>query len=134
MSPDGASVVYLSLPETFVEAAQRGEDPTFGLGSPPTNIWLMDLTKPLDDPARFVRVADQITGLPADSDGSDMQRRSLPVWSPNSTQFAWLELDYFSTAFSGRIMIYDTHTRTTHIAAHGVSRVMPMRANGAFPI
>lgn len=120
MSPDGSKVVYLSLPVEYVDPLLRGEKLSMG-GPLPTNIWLMDLTTLPGDPARFVRIADQITGLPTDTNGTELQRRSRPVWSPDSTQIAWLELDYLSTAFSGRIMIYDTRTGITQTAARDVS-------------
>ncbi len=121
LSPDGSKVVYLSLPLEFVQALQSGQDPTQGMGPEPTNIWLMDLTTAVNDPARFVRIADQVAGLPTDAEPGAFQRRSNPVWSPDSTRIAWLELDYVTTAFSGRIMVYDTRMGITQIAARGVS-------------
>jgi hypothetical protein len=121
MSPDGSHVVYRALPAAYVDALQRGEKPIGSGGHSPADIWLMDLTKPFQDPARHIHVADQITGLPTDSDGSDMQLRSQPVWSPDSTMVAWLELDYLRTAFSGRLVTYDLRNGTTRIVARGLS-------------
>jgi hypothetical protein len=118
LSPDGTKLVYLSLPQEFVSG---NVDMTMWNGPYPTNIWLMDLTTAPGDADRFTRIADQETGLPLDADERTWQRRSQPVWSPDGSQLAWVELDMINTAFSGRVMIYDTRSGRTEIAASGVS-------------
>jgi hypothetical protein len=82
---------------------------------------LLDLTKSRDDPDRNIQIADQLSGLPPDADATMMQRRTTPVWSPDSTRVAWMELGYFNGEFNGRIMLYDLTSATISVAADRVS-------------
>ncbi len=116
VSPDGSKVVYTQVAQGIIDLLERGENYPYGGAPEPTDIWVIDTSKPLDDPARHVQIADQFTGLP-DAD-TPFQIRSTPVWSPDSTRLAWIELHEFSTMFAGRIMVYDMRTgETTQIAA-----------------
>lgn len=121
MSPDGTKLAYTFLPEFFVEASQRGEDLTFGTGPLPASVGVMDLTASPSTPDRFNIIADQEPWSPEDAEDTALQRRSAPRWLPDSTQLAWIELDIESSGFSGRIMVYDTHTETTSIVARGIN-------------
>lgn len=119
VSPDGTKVVYTMVSQSIIDLLERGEDYPYGAAPYPTDIWLIDTAKPLDDPSRHAQIADQITGLP-DAE-TPFQIRSTPVWSPDSTRIAWIELHDFSAMFAGRIMVYDTRTDVTTLIAAPVT-------------
>lgn len=121
ISPDGTKAVYLSVARTYIEALANGIDLTQGSGPKPTNIWLMDLTRSLSDPARFVQIANQTTAMPLGAGGDIIVPRSRPVWSPDSTVVAWIERDVMAQSFSGRVLTYDTRTGGVNILAEGLS-------------
>ena len=81
LSPDGTKLAYLSASEAFVEQWLAGSAPQSG-GTPPADIWVMDLAA-----ETYALVADQSGASEAG------YLRSLPVWSPNSQQLAWIEID-----------------------------------------
>lgn len=129
MSPDGTKIAYLELPDDFVSAFMQGDYPiyvtsgfVFEDDDTPETIWnaayhwdqystnvgVMDLST-----SQTLTVAEQDT--PPDADEWVYQKRSLPVWSTDSTQFAWLEFDLTTESFDGRIMRYDTRTNSVEI-------------------
>ena len=130
ISPDGTKIAYLELPPDYVSALQRNEDPTqatqvvvveekttehiwnaaYVLDRYPTNVGIMELST-----SETVTLTEQ--DLPPDADEWVFQHRSLPVWSPDSTQFAWLERDLTTDSFAARIMRYDTRTNSVEIVA-----------------
>lgn len=132
ISPDGTKIVYLALPDDYVDAVRRGEDPTratdfaqspdgiwasaLSIGWYPTNIGVMDLTVASTDAGRFTTIAEQ--HVPADSTLL-FQQRALPIWSPDSTRVAWFEED-FDEVYGGNIVVYDTRTDTSQIIAEQV--------------
>ncbi len=81
LAPDGSKIAYLSTSADFVAQFEAGNPPQTG-GTAPGNIWLMDVAS-----GSFRLIADQ-TGASAAG-----IRRSLPSWSPDSQQIAWLQLD-----------------------------------------
>lgn len=121
LSPDGTLLVFLALPEAFVEASKRGEDLTRGTGPLPTNIGLLDLTRSVGDPERIIVIASQPDETAHSSEWPPLQRRSRPVWSPDGTQIAWIELDLDANAFAGRLMAFDVSTQSTSIIARDLS-------------
>lgn len=121
ISPDGTKAVYLSVASSYIEAVASGNDPTFGNGPLPTNVWLMYLTLPLNDPLRFVRIADQTTAMPLGAGDDLLVPRSRPVWSPDSAVVAWVERDVMAQSFSGRLITYDTRNGGVNILAEGLS-------------
>ena len=81
LSPDGGKIVYLSTASNFVAQYEAGTASQTG-GSAPANIWLMDIAT-----ESFQLIADQSGASHAGI------LRSLPNWSPDSRQLAWLQLD-----------------------------------------
>ncbi len=81
LSPDGRKLAYLSASESFVAQWLAGTAQQSG-GTPPANIWVMDVVT-----ETFELVADQSGASEAG------YLRSLPVWSPDSRQLAWIEID-----------------------------------------
>lgn len=131
MSPDGTKIAYRELPNDFVSAFMREEYPVYVTsgfvtedddtsetiwrrayewGQYPTNVGIMDLAT-----LQTTTVAEQ--DIPADADEWVYQQRYAPVWSPDSTQFAWLEYDLTTESYDGRIMRYDTRTNSVEIVA-----------------
>lgn len=120
MSPDGRYVLVMVLSAEFVAGLLRGEDPTGGSGPLPVDFALLDLSAAPDDPARFRLIIDQNTLRPSAAE-EGLQRRSTPVWSPDSTRFAWVELDPIPGVFSGRLVTYEIRTETVAIIARRLS-------------
>lgn len=131
ISPDGTKIAYLELPDEFVSAFIREEYPVYAAsgftinedttpesmwnaayrwGQYSTNIGIMDLST-----SQTMTVGEQ--DIPADADEWVYQKRYLPVWSPDSTQFAWLEYDLATESYDGRIIRYDTRTNSVEIVA-----------------
>lgn len=103
LSPDGKWIAYNSFP-TFTFPTLIGG---YGGGSPPTNIWLLNIGT-----GNGVRIADQ----PADAaTGGKNVTRSVPTWSPDSKFIAWGEAvsDGSNAPAKGRIAIYDVDTTAT---------------------
>lgn len=81
LAPDGRALAYLSTTEAFVASWEAGKAGRTR-GTAPADIWLMDIAS-----GSHSRIADQ-SGA-----GAAGYLRSLPVWSPDSRQLAWLQLD-----------------------------------------
>lgn len=81
LSPDGRKIAYLSTAAEFI-ARYEARSVSQNSGTAPGNIWVMDIAT-----ESFQLVADQ-TGA---SDAGYL--RSLPDWSPDSRQLAWLQID-----------------------------------------
>lgn len=81
LSPDGSKIAYLSTAANFVAQFEAGAAPQTG-GTAPSDIWIMD-------------IATESSRLIADQSGASAAGilRSLPNWSPDSRQIAWLQLD-----------------------------------------
>ena len=81
LAPDGGKLVFLSTAEAFIAEWEAGRSEQTD-GTPPADIWVMDLAT-----ESFTLIADQ-SGASAAG-----YLRSLPVWSPDSRRLAWIELD-----------------------------------------
>lgn len=105
LSPDGQYLAYGSLPELLIDLDASGAFPINYDQHPPTNIWLMDIAA-----RNFERIADQ----PAQTgDSPHLIRRTTPVWSPDSTKLAWLELDLQGAPDKGLyLVVADLETGT----------------------
>ena len=104
LSPDGRTIAYLSTTEGFVAQHLAGTVTQTG-GTPPTNIWIMDISS-----ERFRLIADQ-TGASAAG-----ILRSLPSWSPDGRQLAWLQLDPNTQALAeATLQIHNLDTGLTTI-------------------
>ncbi|MCY3781423.1 MAG: hypothetical protein OXG78_14010 [Chloroflexi bacterium] len=96
LSPDGGKLAYLATSEAFVARWEAGTSTQTG-GTPPANVWIMDVTS-----ETFTLVADQ-TGASAAG-----YLRSLPVWSPDSRRLAWIEFDPEGPALETAVLrVYD---------------------------
>ena len=81
LSPDGGKIAYLSTAAAFIARFEAGSI-TQSSGTAPGNIWVMDIAT-----ESFQLVADQSGASEAG------YLRSLPDWSPDSRQLAWLQID-----------------------------------------
>lgn len=97
LSPDGSMIAFSSYDGTVGEKIANGEIfPEFG--NLPANIWVMDVAT-----REFQWINDQSGAV------RDGIYRSHPVWSPEGTQLAWVELIDFPIV---AIQIYDFATGT----------------------
>lgn len=104
LSPNGRKLAYLTTSEAFLTGWEAGTAAQTG-GTPPANIWVMDLAT-----ETFTLIADQ-NGASAAG-----YLRSLPVWSPDSRRLAWMELDPQVQAIDAAVLqVHDIETglRTT---------------------
>ncbi len=81
LAPDGSKLAFLSTSPEFIAQVNAGTAAQSD-GTPPGNIWVMDIAR------------ESLT-LIADRSGASTAGylRSLPAWSPDSRKLAWLELD-----------------------------------------
>ena len=81
LAPDGQKLAYLSTSPEFIAQFNTGITAQ-SAGAAPANVWIMD-------------IASESHTLIADQSGASITGylRSLPTWSPDSQQLAWLELD-----------------------------------------
>ena len=101
LSPDGARLAFLSTSADFAAQWENGSAQQTG-GTPPANIWVMDLAD-----ETFTLIADQTGASPAG------YRRSPPEWSPDGKRMAWLEIDPQRQAIdSASLQLYDFHMNT----------------------
>ncbi len=108
LSPNGRYLVYTAYPPLIAAALERGEDvysDYFCCGPYPTELFLIDLTKPHDDPTRITQITEPLTISELTPDRSPYHYNSEPIWSPDGTRFAWVE--YFQ---GSRILMVDTRT------------------------
>lgn len=124
ISPDGTKIAFLTLPEELVQDMQNGnypiyvtsgfvfeEDDTlaeiwrsaYQWGQYSTNVGILDL-----ETSEFLIVAEQ--NIPPEADEWSHRQRTQPVWSPDSTQFAWIDT-------GGNILRYDTRTESVELVA-----------------
>ena len=104
LSPDGQTVAYVSATEDFVAQVNAGAATQTG-GTPPTNIGVMDVAS-----ESFRLITDQ-TGASAAG-----ILRSLPSWSPDGRQLAWLQLDPNAQALDeATLQIHNLDTGLTAI-------------------
>lgn len=96
LSPDGSKIAFLSLSSDFVAQFEAGATERAG-GAAPANIWIMDAAS-----ETFTLIADQSGASAAGI------LRSLPNWSPDSRQLAWLQLDAGAqTLDEAALLLYD---------------------------
>ena len=96
LSPDGSKLALAATAEAFVAQWEAGNAQQTA-GSPPVDIWLMDIATEV-----FTRIADQSGASAAGV------LRSLPVWSPDSGRLAWLELDpNVQSVDAASLQVYD---------------------------
>lgn len=103
LSPDGRKLAYLSTASEVIDRINQGQPPNFA-GTPPTNIWVMDIAT-----ESFTRIADQ-----SGSSGEIGYLRSIPAWSPDSSKLVWSQLDGgFQGLNSATLQIHDLNTGLT---------------------
>lgn len=102
LSPDGRKIAYLSTASEVVDAINSGQPPQFA-GSPPSNIWVMDVAT-----ETFTRIADQ------SGSGEVGYLRSVPAWSPDSSKLIWSELNPNLQGYDqATLQIHDINTGLT---------------------
>ncbi len=110
LSPDGSKLAYLSTTAEFVAQYNAGTA-TQTDGTAPADIWLMDIAT-----ESFTLVADQAGASAAG------YLRSLPIWSPDSRQLAWLQLDPSTQALDrAALQVHDIATGATSILVDAVN-------------
>lgn len=109
LSPDGGKIAYLSVSSDFKSQFEAGATSQTG-GTAPANIWIMDVAT-----ESFTLIADQ-TGA-----GAAGILRSLPSWSPDGRQLAWLQLDPNTQALEdGQLRLHNFDNGITSTLAAGV--------------
>lgn len=99
LSPDGSKIAFLETAPTFLVRYKAGTAAQIA-GTPPVDIWLYDISS-----RTFTRVADQTGASP----GGFL--RTIPTWSPDSRQLAWLQVDpYFQPTDQASLQIYSLDT------------------------
>ena len=109
LAPDGNRLAYLSTSPEFIAQFNAGSAGQTA-GSPPANIWIMD-------------IASESAALVADQTGASAAGylRSLPAWSADGRRLAWLELDPGAQALdSAKLLIHDTATGAASVLADNV--------------
>lgn len=100
LSPDGSKFAFLETAPTFLVQFNAGTAAQTA-GTPPADIWIYDIAS-----QTFTSVADQTGASPAGF------LRSVPAWSPDSRQLAWLQIDpYFQTPEQATLQVYSLETR-----------------------
>ena len=102
ISPGNTKIAYSSTATVAVDYINSGNP---GVGSLPSNIWILDIVT-----GDGVRVADQVSGATM-TGGGTLITRSAPAWSPDGTYLAWTELKM--PGFSFYLAIYNTLAGTT---------------------
>ncbi len=106
LSPDGGKIAYLSTAPEFVARFQAGAA-TQTSGTAPANIWVM-------------RRANESFQLVAGQTGAGETRRSLPSWSPDGLELAWLQLDAGQPVSQATLRIHDFATDAAYDLASAV--------------
>jgi hypothetical protein len=106
LAPDERFIAYLSISTEAVAEIQGGDAYPF-MGTPPTNIWIMDTATQLAE-----KIADQ---------ESYPTLRGIPAWSPSGREIAWIEYDQNAQTGNTRLVIYDLDTRTTRVLAQDLN-------------
>lgn len=102
LSPDGTKIAYLSTATEVIDRINAGGNAQFA-GSPPANIWILDLATD-----NYTRIADQ-SGA-----GEVGYIRSIPAWSPDSKKLIWSQLDpNYQGLDQATLQVYDLNTRLT---------------------
>lgn len=102
LSPDGLRLAFLEAAPAFVADYKSGKSSQTA-GSPPTDIWLFHITE-----QRLEKIADQAG---ASSAG---YLRSVPSWSPDSRQLAWLQIDPLTQSLeAASLQVYQLDTGAT---------------------
>ena len=110
LSPDRTSFAYLETAPTFLARYKAGAASQTA-GAPPVDIWLYDISS-----QTFTRIADQTGASP----GGFL--RSIPTWSPDSRQLAWLQIDpYVQPTDRASLRIYNLDTGLTAGLAEDVN-------------
>lgn len=110
LAPDGSKFAYLETAPTFLVKFKTGISSRIA-GTPPVDIWLYDISS-----RTFTRVADQTGASP----GGFL--RSVPTWSPDSRQLAWLQIDpYRQSTERASLQVYSVDTGLTIVLAEDVS-------------
>lgn len=107
LSPDGGWIAYQRVPPFLQALIDEGQDFLYG------SAW--DITLVALDHGDLREVAIQPTTITLrDSGYSGGIKRSLPVWSPDGSAFAWTEQDYPAQNIA-RLVAYDLETATTRV-------------------
>lgn len=108
LAPDGRKLAYLSTSPEFIAQFKTGTA-TQTAGTAPGNIWIMD-------------IATESLSLIVDQSGASTAGylRSLPAWSPDSRQLAWLELDPGGQDASAALRLHDIMAKATSLLAENV--------------
>ena len=110
LSPDGRTIAYLEASSDIVIQVNAGTA-SQSSGSPPADVWIFDIAS-----QSFNKIADQ-SG--ASSAGI---LRSLPAWSPDSRQLAWLQIDPgIQSLEQATLQVYRLDSATTVSLAYDVN-------------
>jgi hypothetical protein len=104
LAPDERFIAYLSISTEGVEEINAGQAYPF-MGTPPTNIWIMDTATLLAE-----KIVDQ-ENYPT--------LRGIPAWSPSGREIAWIE--YVQNTQVTRLLVYDMDTRRSTILNENVN-------------
>lgn len=108
LSPGGEHLAVLTEPP-FLQTVDGGQDV---LSHTSSDIALVDLK---DLARRNIAIQPESITLDADSSGySGGIKRSLPVWSPDGSAFAWTEQDYPAQNHA-RLVVYDLESDTSRV-------------------
>lgn len=110
LSPDGRSIAFLEAAPAFVADFKAGVA-SQAAGTPPADIWILETAS-----QNLVKIANQSR---ASSAG---YLRSIPAWSPDSRQLAWLQIDpIVQSAEAASLQIYSRDTGATATLAGDVN-------------
>lgn len=106
LSPDGTTIAFLSYDDDVATAVANQE--FFSEGDLPANIWVMDIVT-----REFDWINDQSAASPDRG-----VFRSPPVWSPDSTRLAWIELIEYPNV---SLQVYDFRTDSITTVANNLN-------------
>ncbi|MCY4019211.1 MAG: SH3 domain-containing protein [Chloroflexi bacterium] len=110
LSPDGRSIAFLEAAPSFVADFHAGAASQTA-GTPPADIWILDIAG-----QNLRKIANQ---RGASSAG---YLRSIPAWSPDSRQLAWLQIDTLVQSLEGAsLLVYSLDTGATAMLAGDVN-------------
>ena len=106
LSPDGRQFAFLQTAAGFLAQYRNGAAAQTS-GTPPADIWTYDIAT-----SAYRQIADQTGGSSAG------YIRSIPAWSPDSRQLAWLQIDTGAQVLGGAsLVLYDLEAGRARLIA-----------------